>query len=283
MMKAGISRVVALGLILGSGVWSYGQNGPSGNYAVSVTGAENLVWDLTALDNEMGDYRMSIGSDSTEVQLSFPRHFKETGSGSLVTIGTGDTDVNMELWDSSSEPIQLTFPGKYKVSGSITSNRGVCKVKMVTSVTGKANLQNANRSLSASETISASVNNATFQVTGTSQSKASASGLGSMKSSDTISDDIASMQGGWVMNLTGLATTGNKVTGTASVTLHSGAIHQFSVKGTYNSKTGISKLVLMGLDVAKGGNLTVTMGSGNKVTLIKGKVFGQMVNFTPLN
>jgi hypothetical protein len=78
----------------------------------------------------------------------------------------------MQIWDDDGES-ELHFTGTHKTSGSITSNRGVCKVKLNTTVSGNANLENANRRITASENNSVSINNTTLTVSGTSQSSGS--------------------------------------------------------------------------------------------------------------
>lgn len=252
-------------------------SGPSGDYTVQMTDPGNFVWDLTGLDGDNSEYSMWVADEDVELELSFVRHLQQSGSGKVS--GSGQGPVALHLWDGTET--SLTFPGTYKVTGSITANHGLCKVRLTTSMKGVAPLEGANRTLSASENLSVTLDNATLGLSGTLQTKASASGLGSIKGNESVNEVIFQPGGGiWTLQLLDLLTTDKKVTGTAQVILHSGATHAFGLKGTYNAKTQATKLLLTGQGIAKGGNLVVTLGAANTVTSVKGKIFGQMVNAT---
>jgi hypothetical protein len=274
-----LSRAAALGILLGFTGWGIAQEGPAGSYQVNVTDSANLVWDLTSIPGLTSDYSLWIEREDTYLELWFERDFQQAGSGKLS--GSGQRDVHMELWTDETGETFLSFPGTYKTSGSITSSRGICKVKMNTTVTGNAHLEGKTRRLNASQNASVTLNNTTMVATGVDKAKASASGLGGISSTESWSETLQNIGTGyWELELLDLVTTGNKITGSAQVTLHSGATHQFSVKGTYNAKKQMSKLVLTGLGLAKGGNLTLTIQGEDQITSMKGRIFGQMVNLT---
>jgi len=280
MKTAGrLSWVLGLGALLTLVNWGVAQSGPTGNYQVNVGSPASYVWDLSGIPGLTTDYSLEIDSDDASVELYFPRDIQHAGSGKIS--GSGVRTVRMQLFDEGGLT-DIEFPGTYKTTGVVTSSRGVCKVTMATTVTGSAVLDGLNRRLSATENLSATVNNGSLTVSGKTKTKASASGLGSISSTDSWvdqpMDDV--VDGSWTLRLLNLVTTRNKVTGTAEVTLHTSAVHQYSVKGTYNAKTQISRLVVTGLGSAKGGNLTVTIGPDNRVTAVKGRIFGQAVDVT---
>lgn len=271
-------RLTVGSLMLAAATWAVAQNGPAGDYSVQITDPDNAVWDLTSIEGLTSGYGFEVENPNAEVEVSFERELRQAGSGKLS--GTGQADVALELWDESGYN-SLDFPGVYKTSGSVIGSRGVCRIRINTTVSGIADLDGRNRRVTGSENLNVAVNNATLTSTGVSKTKASAAGVGSVSGVDSwsgepIDNDFAT----WTLGLWDLATTGKKVTGVAEVQLHSGAVHEFSLKGTFNAKTGISKLVLMGQGVAKGANLVVTIGPEDFVTSVKGKIFGQMVNAT---
>lgn len=277
MKKADRLSWVVLGALLSFVSWASAQGGPAGNYEAKVQSPGSYIWDLARLPNLTTDYSMEIDSDDSSVELHFPRNVQIAGSGKIS--GTGSHTVQMRL-DDDEGLTELDFPGTYKTTGVITSSRGVSKVNIATTVTGTAVLDGASRRLSATENITATVYNTNKTVSGTAKTKASASGLGSINSTDSWANEPMEdvVDGSWTLRLLNLVTAKNKVTGTADVTLHTSSVHQFTVKGTYNPRTGTSRLMVTGLGAAKGASVTVTIGPGNTITSIKGKMFGQAVD-----
>lgn len=249
--------------------------GPSGDYELLVTERLNAVWDLTALADLTSEYSFEIQDTEAGATIRFARPFEQSGSGKIA--GSGDTRVYIESWDEEG-PDAYDFPATYKTAGAITSNRGLCKIKLSTSVTGVAYFKEAYRTVTANETLTLTLNNATLTTTGSSKATAGSSGH-TIQAVDSWSEEPVTIgEGHWNLRLRSLATAGKTVTGTAEVGLHSGALHQFSLKGAYNSKTQATKLVLMGQGGAAGSSLTVTIGADNRITTVKGKLFGQMVS-----
>jgi hypothetical protein len=125
------------------------------------------------------------------------------------------------------------------------------------------------------------IDNTTRTASGTSKSKGNASGIGSISGSDTFETeplDPILGDGSWTLKLLDLATLNNKVTGQAQVLLGTGKTYDFTVKGAYKASTGLSKLVVQGLDTAKPSSLVVTLGPENTIVQIKGRIFGQTIN-----
>lgn len=264
------------GLLLGISSWTMAQSGPSGDYSAQVTDPQSAVWDLTAIPGLTTGYSFSVEDEFAEVDLAFDRELQHWGTGKLS--GSGGTEVSLDLYDEMGHEF-VVFPATYKTSGSVAGNRGICRIRMNTTVTGMGTLDGVNRRLTGSENLAVTVDNTSLTSSGSSRTKASASGIGGINGVDTWSGESLDMgPATWTLRLLGLATSGKKVTGAAEVVLHSGAVHEFAVKGNYNAKNGLSKLVLTGQGAAKGSNLVVTIGAGDFVMAVKGKMFGQMVN-----
>src|SRR5204862_5952142 len=126
------------------------------------------------------------------------------------------------------------------------------------SISGSALLSGATRTVSASEKVNLLIDPVSKQIiSGTFASKASASGLGSASDGGPVSpeplpDELG--DGTWTLSLNLEPNESNKYQGTnstATVTLMTGQVYPFSVVGAYKSTTGLTKLVLKGIDAAK--------------------------------
>lgn len=88
----------------------------------------------------------------------------------------------------------------------------------------------------------------------------------------------SNVTGGWGLTLN-LLPKGNKYSGTASLLSSVGGTTEFTATGSYSSRTDTSKIKLKGV----GGELSLvisTSGSSMTIKSMKGKVYGQKVNFT---
>ena len=83
------------------------------------------------------------------------------------------------------------------------------------------------------------------------------------------------MNGSWTL-ASDIATNGNKLTGTGTITLSNGRILSYQIIGSYNTKNQIAKLKFIGEGDAKGTSLSLTtQGMGMNLVTLKGKVLGQ--------
>jgi hypothetical protein len=103
---------------------------------------------------------------------------------------------------------------------------------------------------------------------------------GKFKSSKTKSGFFirSNATGDWQLGLNVAPQKNNKYSGTATITTPNGNHQNMNVVGIYSLLSGVSTLNLTG----KGGNLTLTLtASGNQSTVktMKGKLFGQSVNY----
>lgn len=88
----------------------------------------------------------------------------------------------------------------------------------------------------------------------------------------------SNVTGGWGLTLN-LTPNRNKYSGTASLLSSTGGTTEFTATGSYSSKTDTSKIKLKGA----GGELSLVIStSGSTMTIhsMKGKIYGQKVNFT---
>ncbi len=87
------------------------------------------------------------------------------------------------------------------------------------------------------------------------------------------------MNGSWSLALT-LASTANRLSGSATITLSNGRQAAFKVAGSYSPKSGVSNLRLTGLTEVIGSRLVIRCtGSEMHLTSASGRTLGQAVFF----
>ena len=87
------------------------------------------------------------------------------------------------------------------------------------------------------------------------------------------------MDGTWTLDIN-IAADGNKLAGTGAITLSNGRVLSYQIKGSYNTKSQVAKLKLVGQGDATGTSLSLTtQGTGMDLTSLKGKVLGQKPTF----
>jgi hypothetical protein len=249
---------------------------PSGSITNLVTNPVNALWDFSLLTNELQNVDFSASRKDVTAEFVYADAFTQNGAGKLS--GSGTTTVALTV--DGENP---SFTGPYKVSGSVTSSKGVAKVTFMTKVSGTdVEVDGKSRSVSGSESEVVEIDAVTGQVTGRSTARAAASGLGAISSTKTISDTLSAVapeigDGTWTLVLDFGSASGKSLTGTATVTLNAGTAYPFNFTGAFDSKTGDSKLNLKGTGSGVGSALIVTLNSSNTVSGITGKVSGQTV------
>jgi hypothetical protein len=239
---------------------------PSGNISTNIT----EVSDLKHISFEI--------SDVDTFAIDYDVDFVQNGGGKLA--GSGDTVVSLSI-NGTPQP---DFAAKYVVKGAITSVKGVGRLSFSDSATGIASLDGANRKATVSEKMNVIIDPVTRQIaSGTFSRKASASGLGGMTDKGAITPESLPGElgdGSWTLSMDLQPDSRNKYAGTnntATVTLQSGMVYHFTVVGNYNVPNNQSKLVLKGVNEAKGSSLKVTL-LGSQVTGLLGKVSGQAIS-----
>lgn len=238
-----------------------------------------------------GVYVMELGSvreelvdkygDYYEVELRFGPATADA-AGKISSRGTTEAWVWYEGDFVFAEP---TGPGLYSLTGKLGSSRG--KATFSAKLTGSGEFtaydqrSKGKLSLNYKGTLDPASETEAF-VSGNRSGSGSLSGLGSAKIAEPFFDEVP--EGvfrylGWRLEMT-LTTSRGKITGQAAVQLDDGPAYPCTVKGSYASKTGMSKLTLTGTGVGKGVKLTVNL-QGNAVTRITGTLVGQKVDVTP--
>lgn len=251
---------------------------PSGTVTTNVSSSTNLVWDFSAaLTNVAVDVTFELG---TAVSVSYPVTVSQSGSGVISGRAPDPAAVLRALG--------LSFPfsgGNYKVTGSVTSNKGqghaIIKASAMGFVTGSET-----RRINANQTLNIRFDNTTRTATGTETASVSIhpplrTGDATGRASLTINESLSTMvagNGSWTLTLVDLSTTGRTVLGSATVVLDSGATFDFKVRGSFSSSTGVSKLTLTADGKpTRGSSLRVVL-NGNDITSIRGAISGQKVN-----
>jgi hypothetical protein len=267
------SAAVVLGMLGLSVPWC-GAAIPGGLLTYDVTDSANLLWDVTKV-SDLHNIHVGIGDISADIY--FDVDFTQDGAGKLK--GAGVTTVEV----ISSELSGIFANATYKVTGKVSSRAGVAKLRYQATASVLAQVNSRQTRVKATAVWTATLNGVTKQLTGIYKNRASASGRGSASETGPIPQTWADVaadlgDGGWSIHLALSNDSFKKITGTAAVRLDSGAVLPFTVKGKYNSKTDMSKLVLIPAPGSKGSSLRVTM-LGNNITELKGKVFGQFINY----
>ena len=248
---------------------------PSGLVQINVTGLTNHVWDLSAID-ELQHLSFGISEESTDISFDAPSI--QTGAGKLTGAGTTQLDVDSPIFVGMINAV-------YKVSGTITSAKGVARFTFTGSASGPTLIGGQTRTLTGTLAVKGTIDSTLQAASGVYTSTGAASGYRSIRESGplnlTWNDVISSMGNGtWSLEMQ-LTNDGVKIIGgTAIVTLSSGAELDFTVKGTYKSKTDTSLLILLSVRSSKGSSLKVSL-TGSTITSILGKVSGQAVKWKP--
>jgi hypothetical protein len=257
-----------------------GPIAPSGSFTNTVTDPANAVWDFGGILTNIDIHATQHG---VEAQASIAIDFTQSGQGKVN--GSQDSipvTLNLVGNDSGSVPLSTTVTEK----GSINSTAGGSHLVFTVTATGIGTLpgQPKASNITLKNQINSVINNTNQTIIGTMKETASASGVGSVNETRNFTNSITAVGGGdlgdgsWTLTLNNLATTNNQVTGTATITLNSEQVFNYSVKGSFNSTKG-TKLVLTGADViSKGSAIQVTLDTGNVVRNIKGRITGQNVN-----
>jgi len=201
--------------------------------------------------------------------------FVQSASGALTGSGTA-TFAMVDDGNASSHQGPYTAKGSVKSSGA--------NVVMSLAVSGRAN---ETESLMCLITVDPATGTMSSHTTGT----FSAPGSRTVKILNTLFPvQSAPLPFDWSLSLTDLATIGTKVSGTATVNLGNNRSFPFTVKGSYSTKTDISKLTLTGTvtngtdctDSGKGATLSVTLTNKATITGITGSLLGQKINLNRL-
>jgi hypothetical protein len=250
-----------------------------------IVGPMNVLWDFSQLTNNLQSEDWTIekvsGGQTNGAEVAFDAPFAQDAKGKLFGSGPTTVDLNPDL----SAPQPITFPGNYVTKGSVTSSKGVARVTLSITVSGRAVLGNdkhpaAERAVTASAHGTLTFNANTGQWAGRASQKAAAAGIGAISETKTFGPSALPAElgdGTWTLVLSFEAPTGNKLKGTATVTLNTGQVYPFDFTGTYASHNRQSKLNLKGSGVGSGSILQVMLQDSNIIKMT-GRVAGQSVN-----
>jgi hypothetical protein len=246
---------------------------------LNVTDAANALWDLSATERAQYidiDIETSDGGGAT---IRYPAPCAQDGGGKIK--GAGATDATLEYESDSDGWVTAPVRGaSYVTTGSISSSKGVARFTITSKVAGTATMEGQDRKVTASATTTATLNSATKTWTGRYSNRASASGMGGIADSgsfgpEDIFPDLG--DGSWTLHIDFNPMAGNKITGSATVTLATGKVFEFGVTGTYVPKTQQSKVSLRGKNSGMGSVLSVVM-LADQIKSVSGKISGQTVS-----
>lgn len=251
---------------------------PAGAIQATVNDATNRLWDLSTI-SVLQNPDLSFDDGTT---VSFAAPFDQTGAGKLIGLGATDMAV------SASGVFDGNVTAGYKVTGGITSAKGIAKVTYAATAKGPAIANGRPTVIAASVAVKLVIDAPNEIAAGVYAQAGAAAGFGSIKEAGALSfpwtgpDSVVGSMGTgqWTLSMN-LNNDGlKKIGGDAQVTLSSGATIDFVVKGAYKSANDSSILVLAATPAFKGSSLKVTL-SGSTVTGISGKVSGQTIKWVP--
>jgi hypothetical protein len=291
---------------------------PSPSITNLVTGATNAIWDASLRQWSQwmpGGYmdvlakefvtlaRTNITSGRTniipgrtnfigsETLALFLAPFVQNGRGGLSGHGTNTIRFESFYTSSNSFGPEVDFAGKYGSSGSMFGLKGIALIDFTSRASGQTPLDGRTRSVSISSALRLYFYAASYSLKGSYANIISVSGrptvaMGGLLSQlglFTIPNQFG--DGSWtlVMNTTNVPP-GNRLSGSATITLNSGAVYPFIFKGTYLSagkQPAQSKLALAGVKTAAGDGLGSTLGvtlQGDRVVAMSGRVAGQNIS-----
>jgi hypothetical protein len=249
---------------------------PSGSLQINVTGPTNHIWDASSI-HELQHPDFEISDENVEISFAAP--FVQTGAGKLVGTGLTQLEVDSPIF------VGTITDAVYKASGSVTSSKGLARVTFTGSAKGLADAPGKTRVLTGTLAVKVAIDSLLESATGVYTSTGAASGYGTAKEVGTLdfnwTDVVNSMgNGSWTLSMQLTNDGVKKIGGTARVTLNSAAQFDFTVKGSYKSKTDTSLLVLSGTGSSKGSSLKVNL-TGSTISVLQGKVSGQAIKWKP--
>ncbi len=236
----------------------------NGTYYNDFTGVVPL-WDISGIYS--GDAGVGLGLDFS---------LSEEPSGNF----SGDGTVNYSAGYGD------VLTGTVNVSGTVKNSNTNPRVWMDLAISGTGTEDAANVSYTISAKVNFGIDSADGElvvVSGSERATVTDLDTGKRASRSARIAPGAAMPlpvgatGGWNLTLN-LTPNGTKYTGTATVVTSAGTTAEFTATGSYQSRTDTSKIMLKGA----GGSLGLvisTSGSLVNIESVKGKLFGQSVNF----
>jgi hypothetical protein len=235
----------------------------NGTYTSSTPGSLLPIWDISGeytgvLDGITVDFTVNLNSSG-----QFQGQGTFSDSGILGSI-SGSNSVIGQISGSSTD-ISITLDMLIGGSGTFLGD----PVNFFATARAKLTIDTTNGQLTCtSGTVSQTMTNLT------SGSKEKSTEFVSKGDTFPLPSNVT---GGWGLTLN-LSANGNKYTGTATIQSSVGGSTDFTATGSYSSKTDTSKIKLKGA----GGELSLvisTSGSSMTIKSMKGKIYGQKVNF----
>jgi outer membrane protein assembly factor BamB len=248
-----------------------------------ITGSTNALWDFSTLTNEFQIIELKtekiMDAGTNFIHAAFAAPYAQDGRGRLAGSGSASVVLSSNVTDPQTNALGATYVSK----GSVTSSKGVARLVLSVKVSGQALLGDnqhpvAQRSVILNVNSSAKFDAKTNQMSARVSGTASTRGLLSLSNRRQLADVFPAElgDGSWTLGLQFGLISGNKASGTATVTLSTGQVYPFTCAGTFAPRTGQWKLNLKGVGAGKGSNLQV-IAQGSDITKIVGRVSGQSV------
>jgi len=219
------------------------------------------VWDVS------GSYSGDLFDLAVDYTVTQDTGGKITGDGTVtgtMYIEKYDVDVDVDM--------------TCNITGSVSQKNGVCMVKLSIKGRGTASFEGGTYNASASETITAEIDPASKEISGTVKAKASSKGY-SESGTDTFSVPLPDTNMDGTATLTVNYSGDKKLSGDGTLLISNDDSYDFIATGSYNAKKDESTLTL------KGDKNTLTIkidGASGEIKSLKGKVLGQQLKGTDI-
>jgi hypothetical protein len=254
--------------------------GPNGRFEVTVTNVSSSVYDMSDFPGLLSlNYEIRDRNTNMLARAYYDVSFAQDGAGKVTGAGTNQVQFGFRSagggWASLGP-----YNARYQVKGAISSTATKTRFSFSASSSGatplsetlkmRVNLKYQDQVVI--DRIEKVLNGKTLtQASANSETISQRRPWGPVPLTTTYFGD-----GSWKAALN-LATTANRITGEATVTVaQTERVFPFSVRGVYRPATQQSRLVLTGKDLGKGSSLQVVL-TGTNITAIKGKLTGQVV------
>lgn len=239
--------------------------------AQAPSGLFTYVFTNTPLYDASGIYTNTIDTnDFTDTVIA---DITVSANGSVT--GTRQDQI---VEGSNTADIHGTITGKTSDKSGVLSG----KLKETGTVTGVYEGEDYTGAAKGSSTVTLEISSTSSNVVDAGSVTISVKGAKSVTFAGESTTPLpASATGHWTLD-NDITATGDKLSGTGTLTLDNGRTLTYQIIGTYTAKSGVSKVKLVGESDATGSSLSLTTtGNGMALTGLKGKVLGQTPTIVP--
>jgi hypothetical protein len=239
---------------------------PTGHFEFYFTTNSAPIWDLS------GTYQLQQiinGTAGQQIPVQFGVLLEQDDNGQLVGAGasTGMIGTN-------------AVAGKFRVYGRVFTSNGQTRARFTAVFVGRGTIAGTLTRFTVSVQHDAILDPAQLRLTGNARGSAGFSKLtgGPIRSSSLIALPNGN-DGSWTLSMDLIPL--DSPAGNAAIRLVTGRQLLFDISGSQNVNAATARLLLRGFGTAAGSNFELrTSGATNRLDSIKGRTFGQSINYS---